>query len=183
MSRAEVENQRTIDQLDDLLVYSDNHRVGIAPSGPAGPRSDARQGATELGLLPAMVADSARLRTLLASLVRTLDVGVLADCFLDPGTATCLKQATSSEAKTPLTALCQPTHCLNACVTVRHRPAKAVADAEALLQEKRLSEPRRIALEADLRRFVACWKASPTLPGATGGSAALMLFQPKMSAQ
>ncbi|ASY74268.1 hypothetical protein SF83666_a46820 (plasmid) [Sinorhizobium fredii CCBAU 83666] len=32
---------------------------------------------------------------------------MLADCFFDPGTAACLKQAT--DAKGPLTALCQPT--------------------------------------------------------------------------
>jgi hypothetical protein len=155
--RAEVEAQRTIGQLDDLLIYFDDRRAGIMPSGPAGSRI-ARAldtAADELGPLPAMVADRARLRTLLSSLARTLHVGVLADCFFDPGTAMCLKQVTAPDAKGPLTALCQPTRCPNACITARHRPAwaRAAANAEALLREKRLSEPQRVALGADLQRF------------------------------
>jgi len=155
--RAEIEAQRTIGQLDDLMVYFDDRRSGITPSGPAGPRIARTLDAasTELGPLPGMIADRARLRTLLASTARTLHVGILADCFFDPGTALCLKHATGPEAKTPLTALCQPTRCPNACITARHRPvwANAAADAEALLKEKRLSEPQRIALRQDLARF------------------------------
>ena len=55
-------------------------------SGPAAPRISKTLdvAATELGPLPAMFADRARLRTMLASLARTLHVGVLADCFFDP---------------------------------------------------------------------------------------------------
>ena len=44
-----------------------------------------------------MIADRARLRTLLASLARTLHVGPLADCFFDPSTALCLKRTTASD--------------------------------------------------------------------------------------
>lgn len=155
--RAEVETQRTLGQLDDLLVYFDDCHAGIAPSGPAGPRIaralDAA--AQELGPLPAMISDRARLRTLLASLARTLYVGVLADCFFDPGTALCLKQVSAPQTKAPLTALCQPTRCPNACLTDHHRPAwaRAAAEAEALLREKRLTAPQRVALADDLRRF------------------------------
>ena len=36
---------------------------------------------SELAPLPAMIADRPRLRTMLASLARTLHVGPLADCF------------------------------------------------------------------------------------------------------
>jgi len=43
----------------------------------------------ELQPLPGMITDLERLRTLLASLARTLHVGVLADCFIDPSTALC----------------------------------------------------------------------------------------------
>jgi hypothetical protein len=67
-----------------------------------------------------MIADRARLCTMLASLARTLHVSVLADCFFDPGSAMCLKQATNVDSKLPLTALCQPTRCPNACITARH---------------------------------------------------------------
>lgn len=43
----------------------------------------------ELQPIPGMITDLERLRTLLASLARTLHVGVLADCFFDPSTALC----------------------------------------------------------------------------------------------
>jgi len=110
--------------------------------------------ADQLDPLPAMIADRDRLRTLLASLARTLHVGVLADCFFDPSTALCLKQAASPRATSPLTAICQPTRCPNACITRRHQPAweRAAEDARSLLREKRLPEPQRVALRQDLDR-------------------------------
>lgn len=155
--RAEVENQRRLGQLDDLLTYFDERQAGASLSGPAA----ARIGKTldsisaELDPLPAMIADRARLRTMLASLARTLHVGVLADCFFDPGTALCLKQATGVDSKMPLTALCQPTRCPNACITSRHRPAwaRSADDARALLKEKRLSPLQRTTLKQDLERI------------------------------
>jgi len=157
--RAEVETQRTLGQLDDLLTYFDERQQGSMPSGPAGPRITRALDAVavELGPLPAMISDRARLRTMLASLARTLHIGVLADCFFDPGTALCLKQATNVDDKTPLTALCQPTRCPNACITARHRPvwARAADDAKMLLREKRLSELQRVALRRDLDRIEA----------------------------
>lgn len=155
--RSEVENQRSLGQLDDLLTYFDNRQSGLTPSGPAGPRITRAldTAAAECGPLPVMIADRARLRTMLASLARTLHVGVLADCFFDPDTAMCLNQATRIDKKAPLTALCEPTRCPNACITARHRPvwARASDDARVLLKEKRLSELQRTALAQDLRRI------------------------------
>ena len=152
--RAEVENQRSLGQLDDLLIYFDDRQAGARLSGPAAARiaKTLDSVSDDLGPLPAMLADRARLRTMLASLARTLHVGVLADCFFDPGTAVCLKQATG--VKGPLTALCQPTHCPNACITARHRPAWARSAQEAadLLKEKRLSTLQRSILQQDLER-------------------------------
>ena len=86
----------------------------------------------------------------------TLHVGVLADCFFDPATALCLKQ-TCQPAPAPLTALCQPTRCPNACITERHRPAwtRAADEARGLLREKRLAELQRVALRRDLDRIEA----------------------------
>lgn len=157
--RAEVESQRALGQLDDLLVYFDERRTGSTLSGPAAPRISKAldAAAAELDPLPVMIADRARLRTMLASLARTLHVGVLADCFFDPGTALCLKQATSADNKTPLTALCQPTRCPNACITARHRPAwaRSADEARAVLKEKRLSSLQRSALQQDLARIEA----------------------------
>ncbi|WP_054313310.1 hypothetical protein [Mesorhizobium sp. 1M-11] len=152
--RAEVENQRSLGQLDDLLTYFDERQAGATLSGPAAARiAKTLDGvSSELGPLPAMIADRARLRTMLASLARTLHVGVLADCFFDPGTAACLKQATG--AKGPLTALCQPTLCPNACITARHRPAwaRSAQEATSLLKEKRLSQLQRNILQQELER-------------------------------
>mgnify|MGYP001413993366 CR=1 FL=1 len=152
--RAEVENQRSLGQLDDLLIYFDERQAGAKLSGPAATRITKTLDSVsdDLGPLPAMIADRARLRTMLASLARTLHVGVLADCFFDPGTAVCLKQATG--AKGPLTALCQPTHCPNACITSRHRPAWARSAQEAadMLKEKRLSTLQRSILQQDIER-------------------------------
>lgn len=157
--RAEVESQRALGQLDDLLVYFDERQTGSTLSGPAGPRISKAldAAAAELDPLPVMIADRARLRTMLASLARTLHVGVLADCFFDPGTALCLKQATNADNKTPLTALCQPTRCPNACITARHRPvwARSADEARAVLKEKRLSSLQRSALQQDLARIEA----------------------------
>ncbi|MGY8632628.1 integrase [Bradyrhizobium sp. 14AA] len=157
--RAEVESQRALGQLDDLLVYFDERQTGSTLSGPAAPRISKAldAAAAELDPLPVMIADRARLRTMLASLARTLHVGVLADCFFDPGTALCLKQATNADNKTPLTALCQPKRCPNACITARHRPtwARSADEARAVLKEKRLSSLQRSALQQDLARIEA----------------------------
>jgi hypothetical protein len=157
--RAEVEAQRALGQLDDILAYFDEHRAGNSPYGPAAPRiaKTMAAAADELGPLPAMIADRARLRVLLASLARTLHVGILADCFFDPSTALCLKHTSAPDRATPLVALCEPTRCPNACITARHRPvwARAADDARVLLREKRLSELQRVALRRDLDRIEA----------------------------
>lgn len=154
--RAEVENERSFGQLDDLLIYFDERQAGAALSGPAATRiSKTLDGiSAELGPLPVMIADRSRVRTMLTSLARTLHVGILADCFFDPGTAVCLKQATSADNTAPLTALCQPTRCPNACITTKHRPAWARArqDAKSFLSEKRLSPLQRATLDQDLAR-------------------------------
>ena len=155
--RAEVENQRSLGQLDDLLTYFDERQAGTTLFGPASARIEKTLDkiSDDLGPLPAMIADRARLRTMLASLARTFHVGVLADCFFDPGTAACLKQVTEADSKMPLTALCQPTRCPNACITPKHRSAwlRSAEDARTLLKEKRLSPLQRSSLEADLDRI------------------------------
>ena len=144
------------------------------PSGPAGPRIARALDATadELSPLPGMLADSARPRTLLASLARMLHVGIFADCFFDPATSLCLKQPVQA-APAPLSALCEPTRCPNACIVERPRPAwaRAAEDAKALLREKRLTDPQRTALTADLHRISAVLDALGS-PGATPADAA-----------
>ena len=155
--RAEVEAQRRLGQIDDLLDYFDRRQGGASLGGPAGPRIARAldHAADKLGPLPAMIADRARLRVMLASVARTFHVGPLADCFFDPATALCLKRVTSPDSAQPLTALCEPTRCPNACITAHHRPAweRAAADARAHLRERRISDLQRRALRRELDRL------------------------------
>lgn len=155
--RAEVETERRLGQIDDILAYFDDRQAGAGLSGPAATRiGQALDAAADaLHPLPGMIADRGRLRTILASSARTLHAGILADCFFDPATAACLRHATDQDRAVPMIALCEPTRCPNACITIRHQSswARAADDARALLREKRLSGPQRTALMQDLRRI------------------------------
>lgn len=157
--RSEVETQRRLGQLDDILDYFDQRQGGASLSGPAGPRIALMldEAVDRLDPLPAMIADRPRLRVMLASVARTLHVGMLADCFFDPATALCLKRVTTPEPAQPLTTLCEPTRCPNACITARHRPAweRAAAEARTHLHERHISNPQRYALQSELKRLNA----------------------------
>ncbi|WP_011578688.1 MULTISPECIES: hypothetical protein [Chelativorans] len=154
---AEVETERRLGQMDDILSYFDERQLGAGLSGPAATRigRSLDNAAAELQPFPGMIADRARLRVLLADTARTLHVGVLADCFFDPATAVCLRHAGAGDQDEPLISLCEPTRCPNACITSRHRPAWAGAaeNARAILREKRLAELQRLAVAEDLRRI------------------------------
>ncbi|MGA0608323.1 integrase [Phenylobacterium sp. VNQ135] len=153
--RAEVEAERRLGQLDDILDYFEGHQVGARLSGPAAVKvGRALDAAAEgLGPSPTMIADRGRLRVLLASTARSLHPGLLADCFFDPSTALCL--AGRAPAASPVMPLCQPTRCPNACITARHRPAwaRSADDVRELLREKRLSSAQRTVLAGELARF------------------------------
>jgi hypothetical protein len=157
--RAEVEAERRLGQMDDILAYFDERQGGASLSGPAaalvGRTLDAA--ARDLKPLPGMIADRGRLRVLLAGAARKLHVGVLAECFFDPATALCLQRATDPGRSAPLIALCEPTRCPNACIAARHRPvwARSADDARALLKEKRLSALQRAIVRRDLERIEA----------------------------
>ncbi len=155
--RAEIARERALGQLDDIMTYFDAHQDGLSLSGPASKRvkHSFDTAAAELSPLPGVVADRARLRTLLKNLARALHVGPLADCFFDPAHALCLKRATDIERDAPALALCEPTRCPNACFTARHRPVwtKARDDAALMLKEKRLSSAQRTILKADVARY------------------------------
>lgn len=153
---AEIETERRLGQMDDILAYFDERQLGSGLSGPAAVRiaKSLDGAASELQPLPGMIADRGRLRVMLADTARTLYVGVLADCFFDPATAVCLRHAVGGQS-VPMISLCEPSRCPNACVTARHRPAWAGAadNARGVLKEKRLSELQRLAIEQDLQRI------------------------------
>jgi len=155
--RAEVEAERRLGQLDDILGYFNERQAGAGLFGPAAARVGRMLDAVadELQPWPGMIADRGRLRTLLASTARSLHAGVLADCFFDPATAACLRRMTEPDRTAPVIALCEPTRCPNACIRARHRPtwSRAANDARTLLAEKRLSALQRAALMQDLERI------------------------------
>jgi integrase len=155
--RDEVETERRLGQVDDILTYFDERQTGARLSGPAATRvGRALDGAADaLPPFPGMIADRGRLRVQLASIARTLHVGALADCFFDPATAVCLRRVNGKDHTTPLISMCEPTRCPNACITARHRPnwERTADEANALLKEKRLSTLQRTALQAEVRRI------------------------------
>lgn len=155
--RGEIEAQRALGQIDDILVYFDDRQGGARLGGPAANRIGAAldTAAHELAPLPAMIADRPRLRTMLGSLARTLHVGPLADCFFDPATALCLNRISEPGATGPMIAMCEPVRCPNACIAERHRPAwqRGADEARLLLREKRLPEPQRVTLQAEVARI------------------------------
>jgi len=160
--RNEVERERALGQLDDVLSYFERHRAGEVLMGPAAARisGELQQTFDKLDPLPGHIADVARIRAMLAHVAKTLFVGVLNDCFFEPATALCLNGKT--EAAAPAMAQCRPDRCPNSCITNRHRPMwkRAIADGEALLRTKRLSQLQRTAIDADIQRYRRAIRAS-----------------------
>jgi hypothetical protein len=154
--RREIERERSLGQLDDILEYFEHHRVGDHLSGPAASRIECQLQdiAGRLEPLPGIIADAARIRTMLAHLARTLFVGVLNDCFFDPATALCLISSKNQDSTKPALSLCQPDRCPNACVTARHRPLweASIQQAEEILRSRGLSVLQREALRTEVTR-------------------------------
>ena len=160
--RNEVERERALGQLDDVLSYFERHRAGETLMGPAAARisSELVRTVETLDPLPGHIADPARVRAMLAHVAKTLFVGVMNDCFFEPTTALCLNGKT--EAAAPAMAQCRPDKCPNSCIASRHQPlwAKVIADGEELLKTKRLSPPQREAIEGDIKRYRAVLRPS-----------------------
>lgn len=156
----EVEAERKLGQLDDILEYFEGHRRGQRLTGPAVKRiTGVFEGVeAQLGRLPGQIVDAQRVKAMLSSLARTLHIGPLADCFFDAQTALCLTNAASIDG--PQIAVCEPTKCSNACINERHAPAwqAALARAEHHLRDRRLSPLQRGALRNDAAKYQAVLK-------------------------
>lgn len=154
--RQEVEQELVLGQLDDIIDYFENHRRGHNPGGPAGRRVRAEldRVGRELGPLPGQIADRKRLKAMLAHLARTLHVGYLNDCFFEPSTALCLRDADKPSASAPVLSRCAPDRCPNACLVERHLAPweVSIAQADDLLADKRLSPLQREVLQRDNER-------------------------------
>ena len=117
-----------LDYLEDLYRDWDN---GATAGGGAARRIDAEFARIrrELGDLPGVVANAARLRTMLGHLTKTLHPGVLNDCFYQPATAVCRQRATALGRPLPLHNMCLA--CPNARRSTVHLPRLTTARDQA----------------------------------------------------
>ena len=159
--RQEVEQERALGQLDDIVEHYENHLAAKPKSGPAASRlaSEFDHIRRELSALPGRISNSSRVKAMLSHLACNLHVGNLTDCFFDPATALCI--AKDNKVKNaPAFSLCAPDRCPNSCLSLRHLPVweAQIAETEALLKTKRLSRIQRDALQADrdrMRKLIA----------------------------
>lgn len=164
--RQEVEQERVLGQLDDIVSRYEACRRGEKIAGPASNRISAEmQRVAALSDLPGIVADEKRVKAMLAHLARTLHVGVLNDCFFERATALCLK-ASDLDGAAPRLSGCAPDRCPNSCIDEQHVPAwqAAIADAERHMQNKRLSRAQRTIIREDRDRM--CKLIAPLVDGA-----------------
>lgn len=159
--RQEVEAERHIGQLEDIVTHYEARLRSEPLAGPASARISAEFGrvAEELGPLPGILADTKRVKAMLGHLARTLHVGVLNDCFFDRGTALCLGSKTDP-TNMPRLSACAPDRCPNSCIGQRHLSAwqGAISRAEAILGDKRLSKLQRELIRQDrdrMRKLIA----------------------------
>lgn len=159
--RQEVEQEHHLGQLDDIVTHYEAAQRGEQLAGPGASRvtNEIDRVAQEIGPLSGVIADGKRVKAMLAHLARTLHVGYLNDCFFEPATALCLGRSTSSESQ-PILSNCAPDRCPNSCIARRHLPAwqGAIAHAETMLEEKRLSSVQRTAIRQDrdrMRKLIA----------------------------
>jgi len=154
--RREVEQERALGRLDDIVEHYEDFRRGLKPTGPASVRilREFERVRYELDDFPGRVVDLGRVRAMLGHLARTLHVGFLNDCFFEPATALCLDQDRATDRSAPILTHCSPDRCPNSCITSRHlAPWKAsIAEADALLANPGLPPLQRAALIADNAR-------------------------------
>ncbi|MES2042166.1 MAG: hypothetical protein V4495_30505 [Pseudomonadota bacterium] len=80
-----------------------------------------------------------------------LHVGLFNYCMFNAERALCLNEKNQVNPQ-PMLSACHPDRCANSCITTKHRPQWEVqaADALAMLDQPRISEPQRVALSRDL---------------------------------
>lgn len=121
---AEVEAEQAVARLDYAEDLYRDWLAGGPSGGGAGHTINAEFARihAELADLPGTIADPRRLRTMLRHLAVTLHPGVLGDCFYQPGTALCAKQARQPAGTKPLPMLNTCLTCPNARRSSVHLP-------------------------------------------------------------
>lgn len=128
---AEVAAEEALARLDYVTDLYRDWDAGGRATGGAAPRIAAEFDRIrgELGDLPGMVADQARLQVMLRHLTRTLHPGVLNDCFFNADTAACVKHATRLGRPVPAHNMCL--RCPNARRSAVHLPRLTAAREQA----------------------------------------------------
>jgi hypothetical protein len=154
--RQEVEAERHLGQLDDIVVHYEARLRSEPLAGPAAARiaAEFERVAQQMGSLPGILADSKRVKAMLGHLARSLHVGILNDCFFERSSALCLA-ALKEPSDQPRLSACAPDRCPNSCIGRSHLPAweGAIARAEAVLGDKRLSKLQRDVIRQDRDRM------------------------------
>jgi len=165
--RREIEQERTLGQLEDIVEHYEDFRRGLKPTGPAAARVlvEFERIQQTLEDFPGRLVDRQRLRAMLAHLSRSLHVGLLNDCFFEAATALCLERSGAEDRSAPRLSHCSPDRCPNSCLTAHHLPPweRAIAEAEGLLQDTRLSVLQRKTLvdeKTRMERLIAPLKES-----------------------
>lgn len=156
--RQEVEQERILGQLDDIVTHYQAGQRGERLAGPAAARihQELQHVTAQIGTLPGVIADDKRVKAMLGHLARTLHAGHLTDCFFEPATALCLNRSDKPSAG-PVLSNCAPDRCPNSCITSRHLPTWqiAIAHADEMLAVKPLSKAQRVAIRRDRNRMLA----------------------------
>jgi len=146
---AEIEDERRLARLESFLDRYEDFKAGAAT--PPRLAEQFTRIRSELGDFPGRVADTARLRAMLANAARTYYPGVLNDCYFDPANALCLRhlREAGKPADQPVLNHCQPALCRNSCVTAKHAPAirSVISGNRELLSIQKLPAPQRTALQ------------------------------------
>ncbi|MFE2998037.1 hypothetical protein ACFXG4_23870 [Nocardia sp. NPDC059246] len=154
---SEIDAEREFARLDSILDQYEDYKAGVRTPARLIEQFDHIR--AELGDFPGRIADTSRLRAMLANTARTYHPGVLNDCYFDPAAALCQRhhRADSPESAGPIINHCQSALCRNSCVTTRHEPAirQVIADAEQLLAIQRLSPIQRAALHNQIATMAA----------------------------
>lgn len=159
--RAEVEQERELKRMRDVVEDYENWREGRAPAGPMGARLSKRFEAIreELGDLPGAVVDEGRRNKMLKNVAVNVYPGFINDCHFHAEHALCLarkpKKDGGPEADGPFWASCDAEQCPNSSITPRHLPAlrSCKADAEAMLARPGQSPLQRITLKNSVARY------------------------------
>jgi hypothetical protein len=158
--RSEIDEERALRRLRDVVADFEDWKQGDAPQGPMGARiaSGFEQIQAELDDLPGVVVDVERRNAMLKNLVADVHPGFINDCHFHKEHALCLARRPAPEgayADAPFWSSCDAERCPNSSITRRHLPAlkACIVDAEGeMVKVKGQSPLQRKAIHNEIVR-------------------------------